>query len=54
MTTKEFHLLNLRIYDGDNIIFEGMSEDVPEEIRERQIEVDKLVDKTLVVKIVQN
>ena len=54
MTIKEFHLLNLRIYDGDNVIFEGMSEDVPKEISDMQIEVDRLVDKTLVVKIVKN
>ena len=54
MTTKEFHLLKLRVYDGDTIIYEGMSEDVPKEISDMQIEVDKLVDKTLVVKIVKN
>ena len=54
MTTKEFHLLKLKVYDGDNVIYEGMSEDVPKEISEMQIEVDKLVEKTLIVRIVKN
>ncbi len=54
MTTKEFHLLKLKVYDGDNVIFEGMSEDVPKEISDKQIEIDKLEEKTLVVKIVNN
>ncbi len=54
MTTKEFHLLKLRVYDGDTIIYEGMSEDVPKEISEKQIKVEKLEDKVLVVKIAQN
>ena len=51
MTTKEFHLLKLRVYDGEDIIFEGMSEDVPEDISNKQIVVDQIVDKVLVVKI---
>ena len=51
MTTKEFHLLKLRVYDGDNVIYEGMSEDVPEDISNKQIVVDQIVDKVLVVKI---
>ena len=51
MTTKEFHLLKLRVYDGDKVIYEGMSEDVPEDISNQQIEVDQIIDKVLVVKI---
>ena len=51
MTTKEFHLLKLRVYDGDTVIYEGMSEDVPEDISNKQIVVDQIVDKVLVVKI---
>jgi hypothetical protein len=51
LTTKEFHLLKLRVYDGDNVIYEGMSEDVPEDISNKQIVVDQIVDKVLVVKI---
>ena len=51
MTTKEFHLLKLREYDEDKVIYEGMSEDVPEDISNKQIVVDQIVDKVLVVKI---
>ena len=51
MTAKEFHLLKLRVYDGEDIIFEGMSEDVPDDISSKQIVVDKIEDKVLIVRI---
>ena len=54
MTTKEIHLLNLRVYDGEKVVYEGISEEVPKEISDKQIKIDKLVDKTLEVKIVNN
>ena len=54
MTTKEFHLLNLIIYDGETKIYEGISEEVPKEISDKQIVIDKIVDKTLIVKLVDN
>ena len=54
MTTKEFHLLNLIIYDGDKVVYEGISEEVPKEISDRQIVIDKIDDKTLIVKLVDN
>ena len=52
MTTKEFHLLKIRIFEDENIVFEGMSEDVPENLSSRQIAIEKLVDKTLEVKLI--
>ena len=33
MTIKEFNLLKIRVFDGDNIVYEGMCEDAPEDIK---------------------
>lgn len=54
MTTKEFHLLKIKVLDGDKTIYEGMSEDVPENISNRQIKIDKMQDKVLIVSTIDN
>lgn len=52
MTIKEFNLLEIDVYDGDKIIFNGMCEDAPEDLKQKQIKILKNENKKLVVKLV--
>lgn len=52
MTIREFNLLKIEVYDGDSIIYSGMSEDVPEELKDRQIKIEKMDGKVLKIKLV--
>ena len=52
MTIKEFNLLQIEVYDGEKIIYSGISNDVPEELKERQIKIDKMDGKILKIKLV--
>lgn len=38
MKIKELRLLNIKIMQGDNIIYEGMTEDIPEDLKNREYE----------------
>lgn len=52
MTIKDFNLLEIDIFDGDNLIFSGMSEDVPQELRDKQIKIDGNEGKKLIIKLI--
>ena len=39
MTVNDFNLLEIDIYDGDELVYSGMSENVPEELRKRDIQM---------------
>lgn len=52
MTLKEFNLLKIELYDGNNLIYAGTSNDVPEELKQRQIKIEGINDKTVKVKLV--
>ena len=43
MTINDLKLLNVKVYDGENIIYEGKCEDVPVEISKLSIEVLNLL-----------
>ena len=45
MTIKEFNLLELEVYQNDELIYQGMSENVPEDLKEKQIKIEKLDGK---------
>ncbi len=51
MTIKEFNLLELEVYQNDELIYQGMSENVPEDLKEKQIKIEKLDGKKIIVKI---
>ena len=51
MKISEFHLLELDIYDGENLIYNGMSEDVPEDLKQRHIKIVKLDGKKLITEL---
>lgn len=52
MTIKEFNLLQIEVYDNDKVIYKGMCEDAPEELKEKQIKIDGINKKTVKIKLV--
>ena len=52
MTIKEFKLLHISVFNGDKEVYNGMSEDVPQEILDKQIKIEGMEDKVLKVKII--
>ncbi len=52
MTIKEFNLLEIDVYDGENKVYTGMCEDAPEELKTRQIKILKNENKKLIIKLV--
>ena len=54
MTIKEFKLLHISVKDGDKEVFNGMSEDAPEDLLDKQIKIQGMEDKIMTVKIVDN
>ena len=52
MTIKEFNLLQIEVYDGENIIYDGMCNEAPEELKEKQIKIEGMEGKILKVKLV--
>ena len=53
MTINDLKLLNVKVYDGENIIYEGKCEDVPEEISKLSIEVLNLHGTIMEVRIIK-
>lgn len=51
MNCNEFHLLKLDIYDNDELIFSGMSEDVPENIKFLPINIKSINGKKLIIEL---
>ncbi len=52
MTIKDFNLLEIDIYDGEQLIYNGMCEDAPEELKKRQIKIDGNEGKKLIIKLI--
>ena len=52
MTIKEFHLLDIVVYDDGKEIFKGKCEDAPEDLKSKQIKIDGVDDKELKVSII--
>ena len=53
MTVNDFNLLEIDIYDGDELVYSGMSENVPEELRKRDIHITGNDGKKLIVKFIE-
>lgn len=51
MTIKDFNLLEIDVYDDNNIVYSGMCSDAPDELKKKQIEIMKMDGKKLLVKI---
>ena len=52
MTIKEFRLLHSSVLDGENEVYNGMSEDTPQELLDKQIKIEGMEDKILKAKII--
>lgn len=52
MTVKDFSFLKIKLFDGDNIVYEGMCEDTPEEFKNKDIKIEYIESKILYVKII--
>lgn len=53
MTIKEFRLLKISVFDGEKEIYSGMCEDAPDNLKDEQIKIEGMENKTLKVKIVK-
>lgn len=51
MTIKDFNLLKIDMFDGDNVIYSGMCNEAPEELKEKQIEIIGIDGKKLLVRL---
>ena len=54
MTIKDFNLLEIDVYDQNEkeLLYSSMCEDVPEELKNKQIKVLKMEQKKLIIKLV--
>lgn len=52
MTIKEFKLLHISVWENDKELYNGMSEDAPQELLEKQIQIEGMEDKIMKVKII--
>ncbi len=53
MTVNDFNLLEIDIYDGDELVYSGMSKNIPEELRKRDIQITGNDGKKLIVKFIE-
>lgn len=53
MTIKDFNLLEIDVYENDKLIYNGMCENAPEELKQRQIKIDGNDGKKLIIKIIE-
>lgn len=51
MKITDFNLLKIDVYNEDEIIYSGMCEDAPDELKKEQIEIIKIQGKKLEVKL---
>ena len=51
MKIKEFNLLEIAVYDGEQLIYDGMSEDVPEDLKNQSIQIVGIDGKKLITKL---
>lgn len=51
MTIKDFNLLEIDVYDGENLVYSGKCEEAPEELKQKQIKIDGNEGKKLIIKL---
>lgn len=52
MTIREFNLLIIDVYDGEKLVYSGKCEEAPEDLKNKQIIIDKIEGKKLIIKLV--
>ncbi len=51
MKISEFNLLEIDVFDGDNLIYSGMSENVPEDLKEEHVKITGIDGKKVITKL---
>ena len=52
MKISEFNLLEIDVYDNDNLIFNGKVEDAPEDLKQKSITITGIDGKKVITKLV--
>ncbi len=52
MTIKDFNLLDIDVYNGDQVVYSGMCEDAPQDLRDRQIKIKGNDGKKILIELV--
>ena len=53
MTIREFRLLTVNIFSKDELVYSGEVEAAPEELKDKQVKIRKLDNKTLIVDLIE-
>ena len=53
MKLGEFNLLEVDVFDEEKLIYNGMSEDMPEDLKNKHIEIINIDGKKIVTKIIK-
>ena len=51
MKISEFNLLEIDVYDGDKLIFNGRVEDAPEDLKEKHVKITSIEGKKVITKL---
>ena len=51
MTIKDFNLLEIDVYDGDQIVYSGMCENASDELKSRQIKIKGNDGKKILIEL---
>ena len=52
MKITDLNLLEVDIYDGEKITYSGMCNEAPDILKEKQIKIDRIDGKKLIIKTV--
>ena len=52
MKINDLNLLEIDVYENDKVVFSGKCEEAPEEIKTRNIKIEGLKEKKLLVKLI--
>ena len=50
MKITDLNLLEIDLYDGDKIIYSGMCNEAPDELKELKIKIDRIDGKKLILR----
>ncbi len=53
MKLDEFNLLEVDVFDGDNLIYNGMSENIPEDLKNEHINIIGIDGKKVITKLIK-
>ena len=54
MTIREFRLLTVNIFSKDELVYSGEVEAAPEELKDKQVKVRKIDNKTLILDLIED